>query len=180
MAHLWMKNEAAGWAVLPLEEDRLRIDADPPRRLRDEVAGTEDATGILLLRERMDEGAVWILLAGPAHDVRINGLPLAAGIRVLADRDEIRIAGRPHAYFSSEESPRVVPFPEHDRPICCARCQREITPGQAAVRCPICGVWHHQMPEEAFPCWTYADLCGGCRRQETKLEAEFRWTPDGL
>jgi hypothetical protein len=180
MALIWMKRETPAWAVLPLEAERIRLDTEPPRRLQDEAIASSDADGVLLLRQSGEDGTVWILLAGTRWDVRVNGLPLHAGIRVLADRDEIRIGGMESCYFSTEESPRVVPFPEASANIHCPRCTLEIQPGGPAVRCPNCAVWHHQDPDRKLPCWTYGERCGGCDLQETSSEAEFRWTPCGL
>ena len=180
MAHLWMRHDARTWAVLPLETDRFRLDTDPPRRVAEEIVGSDDADGVLLLREPADEGTAWIILADVRHHVRVNGLPLPAGIRVLADRDEIHVEGKDPWYFSTEETARVVAFPGSDPRLHCPRCKRPIEVGQPAVRCPSCGVWHHQVPEEQFPCWTYSESCGACARQATALEAEFRWTPIGL
>ena len=42
--------------------------------------------------------------------MRVNGLPLALGIRALNDRDEI-VAGVHRMFFSTEELARVMPFP---------------------------------------------------------------------
>ena len=180
MALIWMKSDLKAWAALPLEAERIRLDTDPPQRLQAEVIGSADADGVLLLREAGEDGIIWILLADARWDVRVNGLPLPAGIRVLADRDEIRIGGKEPWYFSTEESPQVVPFPEGGADIRCPRCTLEIQPGRPAVRCPNCAVWHHQDPEKKLPCWTYGERCGACDLQETSSEAEFRWTPCGL
>jgi hypothetical protein len=180
MAHLWVRHDGGDWAVQGLASGGLRLDTDPPRRLKEEIVGSDDADGILLLRDATSEGARWILLAGVQHHVRINGLPLSAGIRVLADRDEIRVAGKEPWYFSTEETAHVVDFPGSDTPIRCPRCKQPVESGMPAVRCPDCGVWHHQAPDIRLPCWTYAELCGACARQPTALEAEFRWTPVGL
>jgi hypothetical protein len=81
-------------------------------------------------------------------------------------------AGR--VFFSLERLARVVPFDGVDKSHC-PRCQTVIERGTPAVRCPQCGVWHHESDE--FRCWTYSPTCALCD-QPTELEGSFRWTPE--
>lgn len=173
MAHFWVRYDGE-WAIAALDGDALvlgswngssqeKSSADEPRV------------------QRVDSGAGsgWVLLAGPDCDVSVNGLPLLAGIRLLADRDEIRVAGASPVYFSAEALARIEPLPDTGREVICPRCRQPIEKGTPAVRCPSssCGVWHHE--SERFPCWTYAATCSLCP-QPTDLEAGFQWTPEGI
>ena len=162
MAHLWEGDEDR-WAVVP-----LGVDGFP-------LSGT--STEILLLPTQSAVGLNWVLLAGGDTEVRINGLPLKSGIRVLADRDEIRIAGGETYYFSTETLATVQTFAGADRRLFCPRCKDEIAPGDASVKCPQCRLIHHQ--SEDRPCWTYAETCAACA-QRSDLQHGYRWTPDGF
>ena len=128
----------------------------------------------MLLNRRSAEPDVWVVVGSPA--VHVNGAPLDAGIRVLRDRDELRVNAH-RMFFSSEVLAEVVPFPGGDRAVFCPRCKLQIAPESAAVRCPRCGVWHHQ--SEELPCWTYAERCTLCD-QSSRLDAGFGWTPEDL
>jgi hypothetical protein len=159
IAHLWIPNSSrdatsGAWVPLPLDGDALALHAETT--LHRSGAGT------------------WVVVGSPA--VRVNGAPLDAGIRVLRDRDELRIGGR-RTFFSTETLAAVVPFPDGERPVPCARCTLAVASGSPAVRCPQCRLWHHQ--SEARPCWAYAERCTACD-QPTALDAGFRWTPEPL
>jgi len=95
--------------------------------------------------------------AGSAPGVAVNGVPLQARIRVLADRDEIRVAGLGRVFFSTEQLACVAPFTGADTPTFCPRCKQAVTAGSPVVRCPTCERWYHQ--SEEYPCWTYTDRC---------------------
>ena len=159
MAHLWllekdpMEATARAWSPRPLEGDALAV---PPARL---------------LRAA-DEG--WVVVGPPA--VSVNGSPLDTGIRVLRDRDELR-AGSGRVFFSTESLAVVAPLPVTGKTTFCPRCKLEIAPGSPAVRCPGCGVYHHQ--SEEFPCWTYSVTCALCD-YPTALDAGYRWVPEEL
>ena len=189
MAHLWLREPVlknpgsndpqGGWAVLPLDCEAVGIAPLPPRRL---PVGGEEAEetlrgGVGLFR-RMQEGCGrWILLSGRGRMVWINGFPLAGGIRVLDDRDEIRIDEVGTLFFSTEVRARIELFPGGDGPVHCARCKIAIEPGTPVVRCPQCEIYFHE--SEEFPCWRYSVSCAMCD-QNTDLEAGFRFTPEDL
>ena len=167
MAHLWIESnhpdngapEACGWRVLPLTEGALNLG---------------DA---LLLRSRHESREVWFVMSATPSGVRLNGVPLAACIRVLRDRDELHIGGWGRVFFSTESLARVEPFPGSERPARCPRSHDLIEIGTDAVRCPNCGVWYHQCPE--FPCWTYAANCALCP-QPTALDSGYSFNPEDL
>jgi hypothetical protein len=156
MAHLWLFEDgpadAGGWSPRPLEGDSLAV---APALLLDAAEG-------------------WVVVGPPA--VSVNGSRLDLGIRVLRDRDELR-AGGGRVFFSTETLAVVVPFPGAGKPTFCPRCKLEIALGSPVVRCPGCGVYHHQ--SEEFPCWVYAPRCALCDHP-TALDAGYRWVPEDL
>jgi hypothetical protein len=180
MAQLWACKDSGRWGVLRLSARGYRLGTDSPATEDAVSERDEGGEDVRLMRFASDEGPAWILIAGVDHAVRINGLPLAAGIRALVDRDEIVVAGRWTYYFSVDDSPEIAIFPGSGQPAPCPRCCKEIDPGEPAVRCPGCGVWHHEDPERGLQCWTYADMCAACAIQHTSLEADSAWTPVGL
>ena len=158
MAHLWVHEageqpDGGGWAAVPLVGDERRV-------------------GAALALRRATDG--WVALGAPS--AHVNGVALATGLRVLADRDELR-AGGARAFFSTESLATVTTFPGAEGAVFCPRCKLEIAPQSPAVRCPQCAVWHHQDAE--LPCFTYAACCTLCD-QPTALDAGFRWTPEAL
>jgi hypothetical protein len=169
------------WAVAAMDGFEALVlceDAERPVRVR----GPEDTDVPVLLRQKgAPDGSTWMLLAPPEAGVHVNGLPLELGLRVLRDKDEIRLGERQRFFFSAEQVVQVVPFPGADQEVCCARCLDPIAPGATAVQCPnpACGAWHHQMPEKNLPCWSYTPTCALCD-QPTALDAGFRWTPEEL
>jgi hypothetical protein len=178
MAHLWVTTEAQQWAVLPLEDDAFTLATNPPQPVvRHPMGDGEALSNVLLVRTRGAEGITWVLIAGAGSGVSVNGVPLATGMRVVSDRDEIRIPGVSNLYFSTESLARVEEFSGSDQTLFCPRCKQEIEKGAAAVRCPACGVWHHQTDE--LNCWTYSEVCALCAHP-TDLNAGFRWTPEEL
>ena len=176
LAHLWIWDGEGGtdeWAVAPLEGDGFILLTGPPYVVRRSRTEGE----IVLMRTMAGGDAVWALLTAGTKPVRVNGYPVAAGIRVLEDRDEISSASIGRRFFSTERLATVTPFPGGDRPIFCPRCKQPVEPSTPVVRCPACGITHHQSDE--YPCWGYADHCGVCS-QETSLERGYRWTPDEI
>jgi hypothetical protein len=127
------------------------------------------------------EGGV-ALLAGPGVEVRVNGLPLVGGLRVLEHRDELLIDGQRYC-FSAQSTPVVTTFHLQDgarRPTCPV-CRGPLRDGEHAVHCPGCARWYHQIePAEEHrgrTCWTYAATCRFCQHP-TSLDGEAGWTPE--
>ncbi len=129
----------------------------------------------MLLRSDRDGAESWFVLAPSASQLWVNGRQAHLGIRVLSDRDEIRLANGPRFYFSTERLAQVVPFPGADHEILCARCKMPIELGSAAVSCPACSKWCHARPD--LPCWSYKEspVCPQCGRPTN--QAEFQWSP---
>ena len=174
MAHLWIRDDE-GFAVLALTDAPLALGVHPPRPVELSALG-----GALSARGRVElwpSRQAFVLLAPPHASVRVNGDPLELGVRVLVDRDELRVPGTGTSFFSTETLAEPVPFPPVPRPVFCPRCKQQLEHGHVAVRCPQCRIWHHQSAE--LPCWTYSERCAMCS-QETRLDAGYRWTPEAL
>jgi hypothetical protein len=148
VAHLW-KLEDTAWSLHPLDRTTTFGDAT--------LARAADAR--------------WMLVGSPAS--RVNGAPLAAGIAVLRDRDELWIGGA-RMFFSTETRATVVPCCGGQQALRCPRCTKAIAAGSPAVACPRCGVWHHENDERS--CWTYAAVCSSCDHPTT-LDAPYRFDP---
>jgi hypothetical protein len=192
MAHVFVAevSDEAGtrWRAHELRADAylLRVadaDTDAERTLGAMTVVLERADevspgDVLLLRSEheTDVGHHFCLVAAPGRGLLINGEPLASGIAVLRHRDEIRLGGRPPAYFSSERLAQIETYRDTDGPRC-PRCAQTISPGDACVRCPSCEVLHHQRPDR--PCWTHIERCALCQ-QPTDLESGLCWAPDEL
>jgi hypothetical protein len=181
MAHLWLADPTSEWVILPLTASEFTLDDFPPRP----VTGEADAAG-----EDPDRaprlvsvaGGGWAVVTGPDHELRVNGRPLPTGLRVLEDRDELQWPGSGSTYFSTEVLARVGAFPGADSPHACPRCKLTLEKGDAAVKCPQCGVWTHEgatAAGEERRCWTYAETCALCA-QKTAADEGFQWTPEGL
>ncbi len=117
------------------------------------------------------DGAV-ALVARRDTPVRVNGRHLTGGLRLLRDRDEIRL-GRARFFLSTRDPLTVEPFP--GPAVACPRCSDTLRVGTPAVRCH-CGLWFHQSPGQE--CFTYADKCPQCR-STTALEVE-NWHPASI
>ena len=162
MAHLWKVDEDREWVASALLDDQRWL--------------VDDELRAVLLRQLPGKPGAWAIVTRDPASVRINGAPLPLGIAVLADRDEIRIDNRA-LWFSTETRPSIEPFPESSPRGMCPRCKQPIAPGSPAVRCPACGLWHHESDE--WPCWSYAQTCAVCNHP-TALDAPWRWSPEDL
>lgn len=174
MAHFWILDDSKRWTPAPLVGDAAVLAGGEVHRADDTITRAE-AHARVLLRRFADPSNSWALLTDQPH-VRVNGSPVPLGMLVLEDRDEIRLPDLT-AWFSTETQAQVEPFPESTARGFCPRCKQIIPPGSAAVRCPSCGLWHHE--SDTLGCWTYALTCSACA-QETALDAGFRWTPEDL
>ena len=169
MAYLWHQKRSNEWSAEALVGERHRLWAD-----RSPEPGP--APAVRLVRRVDAEGAERWLLMSPLHaGVRVNG-QWVPGLRVLEHQDEIWAPGVGRLYFSTEEPAKVEPF-AGPTDSCCARCKSHIEEGTPAVRCPHCGVFHHQDQDQDRPCWTYAERCSLCD-QPTRLDGDLQWTPE--
>ena len=177
MAHLWVKNDAGRWAVLPLEGDAFVLSTNPPSPLSEISCAREALSRVVLLCRKRAEELTWILVSGQKSEARINGSRLTLGVQTITDRDEIRVEGIGTFYFSTESLAKIEPFPGSAESLYCPRCKQAVLSGNAAVKCPQCRTWYHQ--EDDLPCWSYAETCSLCP-QVTDFNAGFRWTPEEL
>jgi DNA-directed RNA polymerase subunit RPC12/RpoP len=177
MAHLWIQNKTRKWAVSPLSGLELTLRSIVADSIIQGVAADGIPEDVHLIRAGNDNQEEWSILAAMESGVTVNGIPLLLGLQVLKDRDEIRWDQDGSAFYSSEELAAIVDFPTEDRKIFCPRCKQQIAPETPAVRCPRCGIWHHQ--SEQLPCYTYADKCAVCSR-ETNLDGGYDWIPEEI
>jgi hypothetical protein len=178
MAVIWQESPEGRWEATPLKGSRCGLTPGGSADVSS-AAGIPQTVAVQLLRGATG-GRPWVLLAGKGADVRVNGLSLELGVRVLRSRDEIfLVRPRRRFFFSTEGLPRVERFPHDLRAASCPRCHKLIHPGSLAVRCPNeeCGVWHHQSAD--CPCWTEGEQCAMCETR-TELRAGFRWSPQDL
>ncbi len=184
MACLWTHDEA-GWRARELTSALNELGPRPALRpAKESGAAGGDGDGVAyagadgfarLVRVDGAGSESWALIVSPGFAVRVNGRAPAAGLCVLADRDEIRVGAAEQYFFSTESLAAVEAFPGAERTMYCGRCSQRMEPGAPAVRCPGCGVWFHQSPD--LPCWTYAQKCAFCDTG-TSLDAGFTWIPE--
>lgn len=188
MAHLWVHG-AEGWEAQELKGRRFNLAGlSLPHEREESYEESNDAVNgqrvtqcgpAWLIAAETGGPPVWALVAARKSNARVNGCPPVAGLRVLSDRDEIRIGAATQLYFSSESLATVVPFPASEHPehvVRCGRCHQPIALGDSAVRCPRCALWFHESAES--PCWTYTAECNGFCGQPTALDAGFSWAPE--
>ena len=175
MPHLFVKDDGS-WAVIPLQGQAFRLNPRPYQALSgkelDHNAGSGSGVFVRRIEAEIEQ---WMLLSGIEQEVHVNGRRLNEGLRLLADRDEIRVASSGTYFYSTETLPSVQTFPGPDS--ACMRCSGELRSGQPAFRCPHCTVWHHEEPGRA--CWSDIDACANCRRS-TAMNAGFHWSPEDL
>jgi len=173
MAHLWIQ-EAGEWGAQRLDEAGFDLAAWTSRRARGADPSAPAPAAARLIQAGTAGSKSWALIASQNSGVCVNSRKVIAGLRVLADRDQIRI-GSETQYFSTETLAVVEDFPGSDRPIYCGRCRQQIELGAPAVRCPGCGIWYNQSPD--LPCFTYSEKCTFCG-YPTALDSGFAWTPE--
>jgi hypothetical protein len=171
MSTVWQQGEGDSWQPVP-------VPAGLPLRGED-----LHAPGVRLFRFGRDTDRGVGLLARPGVRVLVNGQPLLGGLRVLEHRDEFLVGGR-RFFFSAEAAPALVVFraTAGARPCTCPVCRGLVRDGEAAVQCPNCGRWFHQIePADGKPgrkCWTFAPHCRICTLQPTALSGEPAWRPE--
>lgn len=181
MAHLWIPDDVATWAILVLDVCAYDLDRTPPARI---PAAQVAPDGVPLERQRQvwlvpagePPSTRWALLAGPHRRAWVNGSRLDLGLRLLDDRDHIRLDNGKIYLFSAEAPAHRERYTGEGRVVQCPRCKEEISPGTMAVRCPICSVWHHETDNR--PCWTDYPTCSRCDHESRLDEVQCRWVPE--
>ncbi len=179
MAHLWFLDPQRVWTALELEACAYDLDRDPPaprKPLRRLHRGSSSARRVILVPAGDPSDGRWALLVGPARRASVNGEAVDLGLRILDDRDLLQLDDFRRLYFSAEAVAEVRPRAGGERDAPCPRCRAPIVEGAPAVRCPACGVWHHQSEER--PCWTYAEICAVCGQGTRSQDARYRWVPE--
>jgi hypothetical protein len=180
MPYLWFVEGESRWTALPLSELPVDVGTDAPRAVAAEhfpVSINQERCRNATVIFPVGEGSsrVNVLVWGGGRSVRVNGLALTTGLRVLADKDEIAIGDRTPLFYTTESVAEIESFAGSAREIFCPRCTLPIGKDKLVVRCPNCGIIHHQDAE--LGCWTYAAGCAVCAHP-TAMEAGFRWTPE--
>ena len=179
MAYLWGQDGERSWSACLLCEPQYPLTANGARSGSGGSGGSGGCgRGALpaLIRAVNSAGAeCWVLVTDADSGVRVNG-QAPPPIRILADKDEITAPGDGRRFFSTERPPRIERF-EGSADLCCPRCKDPIERGKAVVRCPGCGVVHHQTDDRT--CWTHVRRCALCDHP-TAFDAGFRWTPQEL
>ncbi len=173
MPYLWSLNRDLDWIPRQLAED-------PGNPVENMVVADLD---IVKPRDgRFNEK--YVLLWSPQHTVRLNGLQLTSGIRILADRDEIRVNNDPPVFFSSEQLVTDEVYEASDTgdkggpasDALCPRCEKPLIEGKPVVRCPGCSLaYHYSSSDKNRDCWGFASKCS-CGHS-TEMGNGFRWTP---
>ncbi len=181
MAHLWIPDDVTTWAILVLDGCAYDLDPTPPARLPGggldpQAADPPRERQVWIVPAASPPGARWALVAGPHRRVWVNGSRLDLGLRLLDDRDHIRLDNGNTYFFSSEALAQRENYPADARAVQCPRCKQEISPGTMAVRCPICGVWHHETDDR--PCWSDYPTCSRCDHESPLDASRYRWEPD--
>jgi len=177
MSHLWLRDAEKK----PVAHSIRATSFDVRALLLLEGSGSsagplESGLAARMVSFRVGNAERWVVVAGPDAQLRVNGIPLSAlGMRVLADRDEISIAGGGSAFYSAEDLAEVVAFAGADRVMLCGRCRQKIESGSPAVKCPGCGTWYHE--HSNLQCFTYHPTCAFCPKP-TALDAGFSWVPE--
>ncbi len=159
-------DEGPRWLVTPLSGARHLLGDGPASAVLERATDESGEEEWVLISHDNTAGA----------EVRVSGVPVGTGLRVLRHGDELQLVGAPRTFFSDESLSTIEPYvgPAGAR---CPRCQLEIEIGDDAVRCPGCRVWHHQSAANELLCWTYTPICALCDR-ETDLQGELEWVPD--
>ena len=166
MSSLWRPAPDAGWQPVSLASREFDFLGGEAR--------------LVLFGQGAEGGAA--LLVRPGAHVRVNGLPVAGGLRILEHRDEVLVGGHLW-YFSAESRPvcTVFQLPEGQRRPTCPVCRGPVREGEQAVQCPGCGRWFHQLAaaegQRARNCWTYAATSRFCKHP-TSLSGEPVWRPE--
>jgi hypothetical protein len=178
MPCIWIREDSA-WAAYRLTDKPVELSGSKLAELPSdpEPGGATDEERATFFRVAGDGLAdKWALVWGRKRSVRLNGLDLPTGVRILADRDEIKVDDNDPVVFTVETQASVESFPGSENEIRCPRCLKPIEAGSAAIRCPSCSLWFHCGEEKEKNCWAYSPECT-CGRS-TDMEAGFRWTPE--
>lgn len=143
MAIVWWACEGNSWEWKEVDAEWIDLTSIPPRFSAHDSANAEMGAQIAHSPADAAEADGWFLMHPRDSRVWCNGRPSVLGMRVLIDRDEIRVEGVGRFYFSTETLPKSVPYPKDADPAMCGACAQQINPGDWSCTCPDCGVCHH-------------------------------------
>lgn len=176
--HLVRLSEAvqSRWTRLVCGAVDAALDSSGGVRLLTWGAANEPSREVLVLSARSGTPRAPRVLAIPnalRDQVRINGRPAPLSFHLLADKDEVCVAGS--RFFFSVKDPVAVEVYQDD-PCVCSRCQDRIARETATevVRCPDCSRIYHESPVSA--CWSY----GPCQCGRDTATSDPGWNPDEL
>ncbi len=190
--HLWQQS-GDDWARVPLTE-AVVIGRDRGGRF---AVGAEVARHSGTVVAFNDHGKPCAaLIVERSSMLTLNGYP-ALPATVLADRDEIALAGVPGTaperfYFGAYAPATAAALAPGGPALRCARCQEDIAVGDVIVRCPVCDGPYHEGaraavgagPEQAATaaedgsdreryCFSYDPRCAQCRQPRSTMS----WVP---
>ncbi len=111
MTHLWIQNRDGFWQEHDLADGAVTLSTNGPAPTDSSNKSGNPSQPMLVPHSGPHGSETWVLLAGPLSRMRINGLPIPVGIRVLTDRDAITLDAGHTVYFSSERLAEVIPLP---------------------------------------------------------------------
>jgi len=180
MAHFWFHVNSVHhcWSIVQLFETvkGYSLGGDPLAPVC--IVNGSGATAYVSAHNTSQQQTRWVLYSAVSSHVYVNGVHLNLGIYILRDKDELIVDNCGPLLFASYVPACIVEFPGMDNPVTCPRCKVLITKGYPSVKCPTCGIWHHQSKEK--PCFTYAETCAYCKKQKTSLDIDYDWTPEDL
>src|SRR5882672_11225011 len=102
MAHLWYTDSTGAWGIHPLADSPCVVRFSPDGPVFDPSPAEPQATGVVLMQPVSGAASdAWVIVAGRATDVRVNGADLVLGLRAMRNRDDVSVAGQ-RLYFSTE------------------------------------------------------------------------------
>jgi hypothetical protein len=179
VAHLWIQDSKGEWVAMTLNGGVMTLTKDD---VYPASIGQNEKTvqgSVFIKSWQHVEEKIWLVMAGRGTRVWVNGRLLQTGIRVLQDRDDVRVHDQLSVFFSAEQLARVRPYTPGAASVFCPRCKQPLVDGTPSVQCPQCGVWEHQDDDHDLGCWMYSETCAVCD-QPTDLHSGFRWTPERL
>lgn len=181
MACIFIPKSGDAWEPRYLRDSQVVMDFIPPadKRGRQKTRRGGSPACPVLFRFKVSDRERWAVLAPDDLSLKVNGAAVPDALVMLGDRDSISWTGVRTAFFSTETLPRIVAYPGGAESVHCGRCRMPLKPGELAVKCPGCSIWHCEDAAANRGCWSYAPTCAICD-QSTDREAGFQWTPAEL
>ena len=164
-----------GWQAAPLPMNPSLLWFNPVRIESSAAPAPRHRRDAVVLMCVGQEGK-WVAMVPEDARITHNGQRVrGGGLRVLMHGDSLAADAGAPVYFSTEQTPSVEDYA--GPPEICARCKTPVKHGDRAVKCPRCGILHHETAEKN--CWSYRTECTCCP-QPTALETALCWSPEML